>query len=92
MKKFMSHLSVYDFSFLFVGSVVVMSNQAWSQTPDGETPADEDVCDGLTGAAWGLCNAYCEAMDCDGVPQASDAACNRVADNFDKNHWKYAVM
>jgi len=34
-------------------------------TPDGETPAEESVCDGLPDAQFGICNAYCEAMDCD---------------------------
>ncbi len=38
---------------------------AIAQTPDGETPAEEVVCADETGAAKGLCNAYCEAMDCD---------------------------
>ena len=29
-----------------------------ARSPDGETPAEESVCDGLAdGAAWGLCNA-----------------------------------
>ena len=32
---------------------------------------------GLTGATWGLCNAYCEVMDCDGDAQATDAACQQ---------------
>ena len=41
------------------------------------------MCDGLAdGAAWGLCNAYCEAMDCDGTPKASDQACQHVLENF----------
>ena len=49
-------------------------------TPDGITPAEETVCDGLTGAAHGLCTAYCGAMDCDsGSPQASQTACNSVS-------------
>lgn len=41
-------------------------------TPDGETPADEDVCDQLKGATpglYGLCIAFCEAHDC--VPDFS---------------------
>lgn len=58
---------------------------ASAQTPDGETPAIETVCDGQSGAAFGLCNAYCEAMDCDsGEPQASEKACNRVFDKFEQ--------
>ena len=43
----------------------------------------QDACEGQVGSAFGLCNAYCEAMDCDGDdPQASDQACTRVLDNF----------
>jgi hypothetical protein len=41
---------------------------AVAQTPDGETPANEGVCDVLIGATpglYGLCNAYCEAQDLD---------------------------
>ena len=56
-------------------------------TPDDETPAEEIVCTeaGFDGAAWGLCNAYCEAMDCDSNnPSASDKACARVLANFEK--------
>ena len=39
---------------------------ATAQTPDGETPANEGVCDelmGLTPGLYGLCVAYCEAQD-----------------------------
>ena len=39
---------------------------------------NESVCDVLDGAAWGLCNAYCEAMECDGDGRASQTACDRV--------------
>jgi hypothetical protein len=56
---------------------------AWAQTPDEETPAVEDACDGFSGKIYGLCNAYCEAMDCDAdEPQASDQACTRVFDKI----------
>ncbi|HYQ70324.1 MAG TPA: hypothetical protein VET88_00195 [Gammaproteobacteria bacterium] len=37
-------------------------------TPDGETPANEGVCDGLMGGTpglYGLCVAFCEAQDCE---------------------------
>ena len=55
-------------------------------TPDGETPAEETVCDGLSGAAFGLCNTYCEAIDCDSdFPSASQKACDRVAGNFERH-------
>ncbi len=42
------------------------------------------ACDGETGAAWGLCNAYCDAMDCDGEPEASLNACTKVLDKFEQ--------
>lgn len=35
--------------------------------------------------AIGICNAYCEALDCDGEPpRRSDRACERLARNFDR--------
>ena len=58
---------------------------AYGETADGQTPAEESVCDmaGYTGALWGLCNAYCEAMDCDSkAVNAANEACDRVLDNF----------
>src|SRR6185369_425379 len=52
-------------------------------TPDGVPPSGETICAGQTGAAHGLCTAYCEAMDCDSAnPQASPTACAKVAANF----------
>ena len=68
---------------LMVVSIIFFYSPAFAQTPDGETPAQEDVCAGQVGAAYGLCNAYCEAMDCDSADaQASNKACNRVFDLF----------
>jgi hypothetical protein len=55
-------------------------------TPDGQPPSEETVCSGLDGVLFGLCNAYCEAMDCDSPqPQASPTACARVLGNFMKH-------
>jgi len=72
-----THLTL-AFSLLLIGT-----GAALAQTPDGETPAEETVCDNETGAAFGLCNAYCEAMDCESDdPQASEAACGKVRDKF----------
>ncbi|ETX06726.1 hypothetical protein [Candidatus Entotheonella palauensis] len=57
-----------------------------AKTPDGRTPAEETVCDELEGALYGLCVAYCEAMDCDHSDHmASDRACERVLTNFMKH-------
>jgi hypothetical protein len=47
----------------------------FAQTPDGETPSVETVCDPLrvsnggTPGLYGLCVAYCEAQDCHDNPQ-----------------------
>lgn len=52
-------------------------------TPDGIPPAKESICDVYKGAAYGLCNAYCEAMDCDSSsPDASSTACSKVGEKF----------
>ena len=60
----------------FVVFIMVLG-AASAQTPE------EDVCDGYTDNAWGLCNAFCTAMDCDGdATNASVRACGRVAENF----------
>ena len=59
---------------------------AYSQTPDDMTPAEESICDGLSGAAFGLCNAYCEALDCDSIEgyEQHPNACDKVLVNFMK--------
>jgi hypothetical protein len=60
---------------LFLALLLLCTGAALAQTPD--------ACDGETGAAYGLCNAYCEAMDCDSDnAQASETACAKVKDKF----------
>jgi len=77
---------------IFKGAVAVallaVSSVGFANTPDGETPAVETICNtfkGAVGGAFGLCNAFCEAMDC-GDPNvyASEMACQKVNDNFAK--------
>jgi hypothetical protein len=64
-------------SFLFVPVATAEG------TPDEFTPAMESICDVYKGAAYGLCNAYCEAMDCDSTsPDASNTACSKVGEKF----------
>lgn len=42
-----------------------------------------DECSDLEqGKLRGLCNAYCEAADCDGLPTASERACASLKENF----------
>ena len=61
--------------------------RTFGKTPDGETPAQQSVCDelGLEGRAWGLCSAYCEALDCDSpYPKASPRACERLGNRLEE--------
>jgi len=73
-----------ELSFLLLGFLMAWGT-AVGKTPDGKPPSVETVCDGQTGAAFGLCNAYCEAMDCDSPNHdASDTACAQVKKNYEK--------
>lgn len=64
-------------------ALLVLAIPAMASTPDGQTPSEETVCDNQSGAAYGLCTAYCEAMDCDSpAPHAAPRACDRVQANF----------
>jgi hypothetical protein len=64
-------------------TVLAFAPMSVAQTADGVTPAEETVCDDLSGALYGLCVAYCEAMDCHlGDQFASDRACERVLTNY----------
>ena len=58
-------------------------NTLQARTVDGSTPAEEGVCDELTGAEFGLCNAYCEAQDCD-ARDPEPASCERLRRVFDR--------
>ena len=54
---------------MLVAFAMVASSPANAQgTPDGETPANEGVCDDLLGGTpglYGLCVGFCEAQDCE---------------------------
>lgn len=63
----------------------VLAFGALAKTPDGKPPSQETICDNEEGAAYGLCVAYCEAMDClDPNQHASDQGCQSVKNNFEK--------
>ena len=70
--------------FAFALLTALAPSPALAQTPDGDPPAVEEVCAEEAGAAFGLCNAYCEAMDCElgfeeaPYPDASENACLKV--------------
>jgi len=70
-----------------IAATLLFAGPAFAKTPDGFPPSEEDICDAFSGAAFGLCNAYCEAMDCDSEnPHASERACNKVLENFYKHY------
>jgi len=70
---------------LSLALLVSWTGAASAKTPDGLPPSVETVCDNETGAAFGLCNAYCEAMDCDSPNHhASDNGCEHVKANFER--------
>lgn len=56
---------------------------AFAQTPDTQTPAEEEACDKYVGegARYGLCIAYCEAQDCDNT-KFSNPSCSTIAERF----------
>ena len=63
--------------FTFVTFALFGSMPANAQTPDGETPANEAICDsliGLTPGLYGLCVAYCEAHDAHILSPGGDPA------------------
>jgi hypothetical protein len=70
---------------LVVAGLFLISGGLCAQTPDGQTPADEDVCDVYSGKAFGLCNAYCEALDCDSWESQNyeEMACARLLSRFE---------
>ena len=70
---------------LFFCVLVSAAGNGFAKTPDGKPPSVETICDNEHGAAFGLCNAYCEAMDCtDPNQHASDQGCASVKANFEK--------
>lgn len=68
-------------SVAIVALFTLLSAHAFAKTPDGAPPSEETACDGLHGAAFGLCNAYCEAQDCDVHPRPS---CAQLRANFSR--------
>jgi hypothetical protein len=70
---------------VFICVLVLAAGNGFAKTPDKQPPSAETICDNETGAAFGLCNAYCEAMDCTDPNQAaSDQGCQSVKENFEK--------
>lgn len=70
-------------------SLVIMlglTSPLQASTPDGETPANEGVCDILHGGTpglYGLCVAYCEAQDLDVIGD-KETPNNKILANYRK--------
>ena len=65
-----------------------ISGSVIASTPDGETPANEGVCDmlfnnGVTKGLYGLCVAYCEAQDLDEFGD-EDPPNNKILENYNR--------
>lgn len=72
-------------SLFFMASLVV-ATPVIAETPDGTTPANEGVCDGLktnaTPGLYGLCVAYCEAQDLDVT--GKEPPNTKILENYNK--------
>ena len=66
-------------------SLFGMNGSVMASTPDGETPANEGLCDSLQGGTpglYGLCVAYCEAQDLDVTNK--EPPNTKILDNYRK--------
>ncbi len=74
--------------------LLVATNTTMAQTPDGEVPVNEGVCDdlmfGATKGLYGLCVAFCEAQDCEPDFSLEDpfenckASAPKILENYNK--------
>jgi len=71
------------FFALFVAGALGAPATIISQTPDEQTPAEEEACTKYEGegARYGLCVAYCEAQDCEGT-KLDPQSCANIEQNF----------
>jgi hypothetical protein len=82
-----------------IASVFLLAAPAVAQTPDGQVPAEETVCDpltsdGVTKGLYGLCVAFCEAQDIASIDTPispedlesldDDAPSGRILGNYNK--------
>jgi len=83
MKKFVYLTIVSLMLILMIGLIITQGPfTTRSLIPDG-VAQDRGFCGRESGAAYGLCNAYCVYMDCDSNdPQATEEACLKVAEQF----------
>lgn len=81
-----SAIAFTAFGSFLVALLATMPSPVLASTPDGETPANEGVCNvvkGGTPGLYGLCVAYCEAQDLDIVGD-KEAPSNKILANYRK--------
>jgi len=85
-------------NILLIAGSLVFSGGIYAQTPDGDTPANEGVCDALLNATpglYGLCIAYCEAQDLGDIDFSDDDAVQkampnqRILENYNRRKGAY---
>jgi hypothetical protein len=75
------------FCLVLLTGLAGINGSAIASTPDGQTPANEGVCDplkadGITKGLYGLCVAYCEAQDLDTVDK--EPPNTKILGNYNK--------
>lgn len=77
---------IYAAGMVLLTGLAGFGGSVMASTPDGETPANEGVCDLLQNATpglYGLCVAYCEAQDLD-ILGDKEPPNTRILANYDK--------
>jgi hypothetical protein len=85
--KIMNCSSLLSAAFTVLLGMTGYNGTALATTPDGETPANEGVCDtlkadGVTKGLYGLCVAYCEAQDLNDMNKEPPST--RILANYNK--------
>lgn len=81
MSKYLRVMGLCFSSAIVIALIGFVTTVSWPAS----SSAQDDVCRNLTGAAYGLCNEYINAMKCGTTDQqASDRACQRVQANYEK--------
>jgi hypothetical protein len=81
MSKYLRVMGLCFSSGIVIALIGLVTTVAWPVS----SPAQDDVCDGLKGAVFGLCHAYCEGMDCDSdEPRAPENACGKMLARYIK--------
>lgn len=78
--------SIFWRTLMGLAVLIGLAGNVNASTPDGETPANEGVCDVLQGhtpGLYGLCVAYCEAQDLDLVGE-KETPNNKILANYRK--------